>query len=278
MDIYINDAKAEVALDDEKTLGDIMAGIEAWISPTGNRIQKIMTNGKEVPADLLSSAFDTQILDIERLDIYISAWIELASEALDALLASCLELEKASFEERTQILNDWKESAGARFLNSDIPDIYHLAGHVFSGDGLSVKDFSLVIEERLRELMDPWKETSDSEALVELVSTRLEEFPLDMQTGKDQRAAETIQLFSQIVAKLLRIFSIHKSEGRLLETFVIDDRPALTFIEEFNGVLNELSQAYESKDTVLTGDIAEYELAPRFLKLFTAIKSITKSQ
>jgi len=278
MNIFINDAKAEIALDEEKTLGDVMAGIEAWISPTGNRIQRVLTNGKEIPADVLSDSFNTPIEDIKRLDVYISAWRELACEALETLLAACIHREEAPFDEREKIFTGWKESPGARFLDSDIPDIYELAEHVLSGDGLSFADFTVIIEERLRELSDPWKETSDSQALVEIIAKRMEEVPLDMQTGKDKRAAETFQLFSQVFSKLLRVFSIHRSEGFSVEHFVIDDRPAITFIEEFNSVLNELSSAYESKDIVLTGDIAEYELAPRFLKFFTAIKNITKSR
>jgi hypothetical protein len=98
-----------------------------------------------------------------------------------------------------------------------------------------------------------------------------------MQTGKDQRAAETIQLFSQISGKLFRIFFIYKSEGLSMETFVIDDLPAKAFIEEFNTVLRELLSAYENRDTVLAGDIAEYELAPRFIKFFTAMNNMSKS-
>ena len=143
--------------------------------------------------------------------------------------------------------------------------------------GLSVADFTAIVEERLKEVTDPWQEINGSEIFVNIVAQRMEEFPLDMQTGKDQRAAETIQLFSQISGKLFRIFFLHKSEGLSAETFIIDERPAKTFIEEFNSALRELSDAYENRDTVLAGDIAEYELAPRLLKFFAAMKNMTKS-
>ena len=277
MNIFINDIQAEISLNTEKTLGDVMAGIELWISPTGNRIGKICVNGKEVAEDALPEAFGMQIEDIDKLDVYISAWRELASEALEILYETCIQYENASFNERERIFADWKESPSSRFINSDIPDIYLLAENVLAGYGLSALDFNTIIEERLREVADPWQETFNSETQVYIISGRMEEFPLDMQTGKDQRAAETIQLFSQIIGKLLRIFFIHKSEGLSPETFVIDDRPAKIFIEELNTALRELSDAYENRDTVLAGDIAEYELAPRLLKFFTAMKNMTKS-
>ena len=61
-----------------------------------------------------------------------------------------------------------------------------------------------------------------------------------------------------------------------METFVIDGLPARVFIEEFNAAPRELSEAYENRDTVLAGDIAEYELAPRLLKFFATLKNMAK--
>ena len=277
MNIYINDELANVTLDTEKTLGDVMTGIEQWVSPTGNRILKIYANGSEITEDALPEAFRMNIEEIEKLEIYISSWRELAGEALETLCQTCIQHKNAPYEERVHICAAWKESAGARFLASDIPDIYDLTENVLHGKGLSVADFTAIVEERLREVTDPWQEISGSETFAHIISQRMEEFPLDMQTGKDQRAAETIQLFSQISGKLFRIFFIHKSEGLSEETFVIDDCPAKAFIEDFNSALRELSCAYQNRDTVLAGDIAEYELAPRLLKFFTAIKNMPKS-
>ena len=104
----------------------------------------------------------------------------------------------------------------------------------------------------------------------------MEELPLDIQTGKDQRASETIQYFSSVGEKLFRIFFILKSEGLSLETFVIDGLSVRTFMEEFNAALAELSAAYENRDTVLVGDLSEYELAPRLLKFFSALKNFSE--
>jgi hypothetical protein len=110
-----------------------------------------------------------------------------------------------------------------------------------------------------------------------MVAERMEELPLDIQTGKNQRAAETVQLFSGVSAKLFRIFFMFKSEGLSADTFFIDDLSARMFIDELNAVLSELSTAYENRDTVLVGDLAEYELSPRLLKFFSALKNFSSS-
>jgi hypothetical protein len=276
MNIFINEKPAEIALDTEKTLGDVMTGLELWISPTGNRIQKICIDDRDVEGDALTEAFGLDIEEIGKLDVFIRSWRELAAEALGILYETCGLFGKAAFDERGRIFEAWAESAAARFLKSDIPDIWGLAIRAMSGEGLLPSDLALIVGERLREIADPWQEINDCGPQVQLIAARMEEFPLDMQTGKDRRAAETVQLFSQIGEKLFRVFFIYKSEGLSMETFTIDDLPARVFIEEFNAALRELSLAYENRDTVLAGDIAEYELAPRLLKFFATLKNMAK--
>jgi len=274
MNIFINEKPADITLDMEKNLGDVMSGLEQWLSPSGSRIKKICLDDKDISTDALAEAFRVDVADINKLDVFVSPWRELAAEALEGLYETCILYNKAAFDERKNIAAEWEKSSAARFLISDIPEISCLANRALSGEGLSAGDLCMLIEERLRELTDPKQEINNSTAKVELIAGRLEELPLDMQTGKDQRAAETIQLFSEISEKLFRILFIFKSEGFSLGTFTIDGLSAKIFLEEFNSTLRELSSAYENRDTVLVGDIAEYELAPRLLKLFSAIKDI----
>ena len=276
MDIFINDKPADITLDSEKTFGDVISGIELWISPSGNRIRRIKIDGKELLSDSLSEAFCADIKDIGKLEVYISSWRELAAEALGSLHKTCVFFETSTFGERKKIIDDWENCSASRFLQSDIRDIYNLARLCFSGEGLPVSDFGSIIDERLREVVDPVQETLICEAQVMLIARRMEELPLDLQTGKDERAAETIRLFSGMSEKLFRILSIHKADGLSMDTFKVEDSAIGVFMEEFNAALRELSSAYENNDTVLVGDITEYELSPRLVKFHTALKNITK--
>ena len=276
MIISINGKPIDITLDTEKNLGDVLQGIDMWISPAGNRIRGICVDGQSLQDDTLSGAFPRDVRDIKELDIAVSPWSELAAEALETLLNTCEFYMNAQFDERTQIALDWENSAAARFLASEIPDMYDLAGRTLSGEGLSAPDLAILIAERLREVSEPKQEICAAGNLITNIAERMEDLPLDIQTGKDQRAAETIQLFARTTEKLFRIFFLLKSEWLSLDTLIIDNLPAKTFIEEFNSALKELSSAYENRDTVLTGDIAEYELAPRMVKFYTAIKEIAR--
>ncbi|MCL2601987.1 MAG: hypothetical protein FWD91_04145 [Treponema sp.] len=278
MNIYINGKAADITLDTEKTLGNVLSGLEQWVSQSGSRLQSISVDGEVLDGEALSQAFGRNISAIKKLDVLVSPYRELAEQALSALLAVCLNYEGAAFEGRAQIAEEWKQSAAADFLHADVADMYELASIAFAGEGLAVRELAAIIEDRLMEIAAPAKEIAGCEVLVKTVAARMEELSLDMQTGKDERAAETIQLFSQAGQKLFRIFFILESEG--LDSgpegspFAVDGVPAKDFMKEFNAVLAEISAAYENKDTVLAGDLSEYELAPRLLKFYYALKDL----
>ena len=277
MDISINGKNADITLDTEKTLGDVLSGLEQWISTSGNRIREIRADGKILGDENLAEAFNSDVGGIKKLDIVLSSWVELAAEALGALTSVCGMYANAGFDERPSIAASWEENAAARFLKSDISDIYDLAKMTLKGEGLTASDLSILIEERLRELTSVEQEIAGCETLVRTIAQRMEELSLDIQTGKASRAAETVQLFSRVGEKLFRIFFILKSMDLSADTFIIDGVSARTFIDEFKAALLELTGAYESRDTVLVGDLAEYELSPRLLKFFSALKDHTVS-
>jgi hypothetical protein len=127
----------------------------------------------------------------------------------------------------------------------------------------------------IRELEDPAGEIENMEKPISEIIRRMEGLPLDVQTGKDGRAAETIRLFSQMSEKLIRILQVFKYRGLLIDSFLIDGVPSKEFLNDFSAILGELCTAYGNQDTVLVGDLVEYELAPRLLKLLSALKDFS---
>jgi len=109
------------------------------------------------------------------------------------------------------------------------------------------------------------------EPLVGEICARLEELSLDIQTGKDARAAETVRTFSGIGEKIFRIFNMLKLAGFPVGEITVENASITAYITEFDTALRELLAAYEQHDTVLVGDLAEYEMAPRLHHLHTAI-------
>ncbi|MDR0597900.1 MAG: hypothetical protein LBG14_05275 [Treponema sp.] len=273
MKITIDGKAADIALEKEKNLGEVLGGIGEWLAGSGYSLSGLRVNGEDLGAGAIAGSFDKALDAIETLDIRTAALPVLMAEALVALRQTLGDYENAPFEERPRIEQQWAESPGASFLAECIPDLSGLAARTFRGEGPGPASLASLLEERLRELRDPLPELGGIEALVESTAQRLEDLPLDIQTGKDGRAAETVQIFSAVTEKLLRIFSLLKLEGFITGGFLIDGMPFEAFIDDFSAALKELLAAYEAKDAVLVGDLAEYELAPRLRSFYAAIKT-----
>jgi hypothetical protein len=273
MKIAIDGKAVDVALEKEKNLGDILGGIGNWLAGSGYSLSGLRVNGEVLGAGALEGAFGLPLDALETLDIQTTGLPLLMAEALTDIRQEIGDYENASFENRQSIEQRWSESPAASFLAECLPDLFGFIGQTFRGEGPAPTSLASLLDERLREVQAPLAELSGISALVESTAQRLEDLPLDIQTGKDGRAAETVQLFSTITEKLFRIFSLLKLEGFIADTLLIDAMPVSAFVSDFSAALKELLAAYEARDAVLVGDLAEYELAPRLRTFYSAIKA-----
>jgi hypothetical protein len=85
---------------------------------------------------------------------------------------------------------------------------------------------------------------------------RLPEVSLLLQTGRDKDAMDIVIGFTDTVQSLL-----------VLVPFLAPDPERGKVLAEFTPVLRELVAAFDSKDSVLIGDLLEYEITPRMQRL-----------
>ena len=275
MNIRINGQKADIRLEKERTVGEILAGLEQWLANTGHRLSGIEIDGQTIHSGDVEVSFNRSIDSVTDLNIKTSSLPELVAEGLVHLLGDIEEYENASFAEKQSFAGEWDERPESRLLAEELPDLCELARKTFSGEGISTQGLRSMAGERLRELQDPAGETVRMEPLIAQVCVRLEELPLDIQTGKDARAAETVNIFSGAAEKVFRLFNVLKTEGFPVEEITVEEISVSAYISEFGAALRELLAAYEQHDTVLVGDLAEYEMSPRLRGLYTAIQNAT---
>ena len=271
MKIRVNGLDADMQPETEKTVGEVLAAMESWLTGSGHRLSGLCIDGETANLETIEESFNREIDTIHTLDISTSSLTELIAESLFNIIEDVKTYEAASFEQRIPFAANWKESPTARLLAEQSPDLYDWAMNTFSGEGSGTQILHSLAEERLRELQNPINEMETAKPLVAEVCTRLEELPLDMQTGKDARAAETVNFFSGIAEKVFRIYSILKIEGFPVGDIKVENMAIKAYIDEFNAVLQELLTAYEQRDTVLVGDLAEYEMAPRLRNLHATL-------
>jgi hypothetical protein len=277
MDIRINGEAADITLESEKTIGAVLTGIETWLGNSEFRVKGLEIDDKIISGDAIPAAFEREVAGIESINVTICTRQELMLEALTearCYLAALINPGSCTYT-ASSITEGWKSSAAESFLSGELPDICGILDEFFKTGGTgggpsSPQAVVSLIDERIREIGDPAGEFTRLESLVSSVSERLEDLPIDIQTGKDGRAAETVSLFSNIAEKLFRLFFVFQSRGKFIDA--VDSVPIHAFIEEFGIAVKELLAAYSGKDAVLIGDLAEYELAPRLRSFYAALK------
>ncbi|MDR2923020.1 MAG: hypothetical protein LBU85_06745 [Treponema sp.] len=271
MEIRINGQIADIVPDSEKTVGEILAGIEQWLANSGNRLSGFVFDGETADTGSMDAAFGRDINSVKTLDIFTSSLAELAAQGLAQICRDIEEYESLGFDGKQKYYKDWSESPQARFTAEQMPELFTLCKKTFSDGDLSPRMLLAITEERLQELDDPAGELAALEPLVGEACARLEDLPLDIQTGKDGRAAQTVQIFSSIAEKIFRIYNALKAEGLAADEIRIEQTELAGYIAEFGTVVNDMMAAFQQHDTVLVGDLAEYELAPRLRMLYGAI-------
>jgi hypothetical protein len=267
MEISINGHKANITLDNEKTIGEIMAGIELWLADSGHTLSGLSIDGQAPGASRLDEVFSREIGGVKTLDVFTSSIAELTVISLSEVNGDIDEYENMNFEDKSNFFNIWKERTHARFIEDKLPELFSLYANAFSSGGLSPETLRSITEERLREVKEPLDEFKKIEPLLNEICLRLVDLPLDIQTGKDGRASQTIQVFSGLTEKILRISKQLNIQGY----FTGDENFFSNMINDFSEVLKELLDAYEKRDTVLIGDLAEYEASPKLKELYAAI-------
>jgi hypothetical protein len=281
MEIKLNGKAVDINLDNEKTVGEIIAGLEGLLDNSGHRMSGISVDGQITYTSKLEQVLSRSIDTVKIIEIYTSSLADLSVESLVKLLEDVNVFEKFDFSERSSFLNNWKESPQALFTAEQMPDLYSLFINSFTGGDVNSDTLISVTEERLREINDPVLEITSLGKTVEETCSRLNVLALDIQTSKDIKAAQTIQVFSGIAEKILRILHQIDIQGLLsqnadgIETTgtTSNEKPLKIIIIEFGNIVKELLKAYEKHDSVLIGDIAEYEASVKLQELYTIILS-----
>lgn len=273
MEILVNNQPADIKIENEKTVGEVVAGIEQWLVALGHRLSGLSIDGQAMDVSLLEEAFSREVNTIKTLGIFTSSLAELAVMSLSNLLGDLEEFDSIEFCKRNDFYESWKQTPQAVFTYEQMPDLYDLYTNYFENSGPAGNILRTITEERLKETEAPLEEFSNLHPQLEETCNRLIDLPLDIQTGKDGRAAMTIQLFSGIAEKIFRIYCQFNTQG-----FIKPDESVSRLISEFNDAVKELLNAYEVQDTVLIGDLAEYEMAPRLMELYNTINHFVSKQ
>ena len=282
MEIKINGKPADITLENEKTVGEVLSGVYQWLEGSGFSLSGLEIDGKNYGSLTLDTALELPIEGLSVIDIKTSGWADLLLEALTGIRGDLGLYEKANKEDRELFAGRWPGYAPALFLQKHENDLYKKVLTVIEDPSspslqLNLAAVTALVSERIREIESPIEEMKTTRLLAEEIAKKLEDLPLDMQTGKDSKASETIALFSTLVEKIFRLLFLFGYFNTDIESIEVSSMNGTgkqnlkEYIGEFSAALKELISAFENRDTVLVGDLAEYELAPRLRVICEAL-------
>lgn len=157
-------------------------------------------------------------------------------------------------------------------------------GIKINGESVPAGDFEKVVGQELKNdtkielnvlskgnLLD---RLATSKALFDELSTKMSDVPVALQSGKDKEANTMIAVLADAIDEFCHTATLCALFPELYNALVIDGKSITEFFEEFAPIVADFEQSLESKDTVTSGDLCEYEIAPRLTSIAASIGAI----
>jgi hypothetical protein len=294
VEVLINQEQVDVTLEHEKTLGEVMDGIRGWLNESQLYITDVMVDERDVKLDAPESWAGTSVDDIHRIEILALPPWEVRAAGLQILVQYFTLLRDAvrdgdetrlselsgetdrigeSLPIYAQDLVDAEARDDAFFGIVDAPEIRN--GTAPTGARREelltrLEQCITVLGARIREISRPFAEAHATARTIRGLLPEVNEVSVLLQRGEDRHAMDLIVRFTELIAKLLRIMPhIARDEA---DPRVSQDRLE-QYGTELNQTLEELVGAFDTQDSVLIGDLVEYELVPKIEELLDYVPS-----
>ena len=296
MDIRINDQNLDFTIEKNETLGDVVKDIEAWLDGS----DLVLYSVKHEDQDLLSQPYEqwakTPHSEVGTLNVMVKHTRELTVLNLRTILEYLDLLKQATAAGKEELLGELfsgfpalMESARKHFPNPDttLQALVALFLHADAEEVLgwpeekmqqAVKLIDLVsgnVSFRLQELQDPRAALETLSEDLKICIEEISEISILLQTGKDRQAMDTMVRFSELSQSLVRLVaSVLANSADPGKQVTVGGRGLQDFYRDLNRILTELLEAFHAKDSVLIGDLMEYEVAPRLEQLRTFLQEV----
>ena len=109
---------------------------------------------------------------------------------------------------------------------------------------------------------------------IEELNSDLEQLPVFLQGNSQSKVPVILTKFADIFDNLCHIISLSAIFPNIFDKVQIDNMSISDFIKDFGPLLEDFENAIKENDTVTIGDIAEYEIKPRFKSLVSTVKDL----
>ena len=273
MTITINGDDIDFTLENEKTIGDVLAELRTWLGSTGMLVGDIeIDNQKMALEDLFEKPIEkVRQLSIETLSIQESRtrqlktardFFALLKEAAEAGDSDALTELESSYQDLRKTL---PQLLGERPSSSIVSKLEKTLKQNRQALISSTTTMLSILEDRLKEAIDPIGEVKFATTRLSELAKGLDDVAVNLQTGKGKQAMDAIAELCEVLQKFVRCL-----------TWGAGDVDVGDIINDMNKLFSELETALIANDTVLIGDLLEYEFKPRLMELPSKMNSNVK--
>lgn len=292
MQVTINGRTLDYTLESEELLGQVVAGIEKALNGAQMVVTSLRLGDRELACEPEPAWAQIRLDQVPRLDITACPLAEVERQQV-ALMGSYLGQLGQSIESRQalppQTLAGFADAAATARQRLDMSAGSPESVAVSELEGLlaaasadapaswpqGIRQRALLAVARLRdaarlrllEIDDPAAALRSSAAALVGCASDLAEVSLLLQTGQQQKAMDRVNRFAALLQPVLRAVARLPNADGARQPPAIEGRPLADFVAELNLVLRQAVEALEVHDTVLLGDLLEYEVAPRLRSL-----------
>ncbi|MCR4742228.1 MAG: hypothetical protein K5866_05100 [Treponema sp.] len=128
-------------------------------------------------------------------------------------------------------------------------------------------EFTVVTENNIKESF------KNLAQLFEVLSSNMEEIPGKLQNNQKKEVSETINKLADSVDQFSHIAALASLFPETFSQKDIDGKNLKEFFSDFSSILLDFENALKNDDTVLIGDLAEYEICPRLKSISESLKT-----
>lgn len=294
MQIILNDQALDFKIEDEKNLGDILSSIDVWLEKASYALVFISIDGTVIDDANFVEMQKKELGSINTIIIKAASVLDLHKDALGSILPLYANLEDTmrkiietpndtmilkSFDE---VKNNIKENYN-NYISFISPDELSLLDYSFEAlDNFNavkskiekenslkiVQDTEKLLQERLNEMKAPIDELIKAKVFFSNVKEKFLNVSILLQTGKETIAMQNITLLTEFLSKLFRLFVCLKQEN--VELF----NASKTYLDKLTKTFSEINNAFEKKDSILLGDLIEYEVIATLEEFFLKIETL----
>ena len=111
-----------------------------------------------------------------------------------------------------------------------------------------------------------------SKLFVELAQ-QMEEIPAALQSGKNQEVSQSITKVADSIDNFCHVATLASLFPEDFKNTKINGMQFNDFFAAFSPILHDFEQALQNNDTVLIGDLSEYEICPRLKEIASALEN-----